>query len=219
MLRFAVLFLLLINGLYYAWSQGLLRAYGFSPTEQREPQRLAQQVRPEAWRLLGPEELRRVESAARVPSKPAECLVTGLFDDERSAALRTTLERTLPAGSWTLEASSEPGRWIVYLGKFPNAEAARKKRTELASFNLKFEPLGDPKLEPGLSLGGFDTASAANAELADLVKRGVRTAKVVQLREAVQGSALRLASVDESLRARLDELRPALGDKPLRPCP
>ena len=219
MLRFAVLLLLLINGLYYAWSQGLLRAYGFSPTEQREPQRLAQQVRPEAWRLLAPEELRRSESVARVPSKPAECLVAGLFDDERSAALRTALERTLPVGSWTLERSSEPGRWIVYMGKFSSAEAASKKRTELASLNLKPEPIGDPKLEPGLSLGVYDVASDANAALSELVKRGVRTAKVVQLREAVQGSALRLASVDDALRARLDEIRPALGDKPLRPCP
>ncbi|MBK9571819.1 MAG: SPOR domain-containing protein [Rhodoferax sp.] len=219
MLRFAVLLLLLINGLYYAWSQGLLRAYGFSPTEQREPQRLAQQVRPEAWRLLAPEELRRSESVARVPSKPPECLVAGLFDDERSAALRTALERTLPVGSWTLERSSEPGRWIVYMGKFSSAEAASKKRTELASLNLKPEPIGDPKLEPGLSLGGYDVASDANAALSELVKRGVRTAKVVQLREAVQGSALRLASVDDALRARLDEIRPALGDKPLRPCP
>ena len=219
MLRFAVLLLLLINGLYYAWSQGLLRAYGFSPTEQREPQRLAQQVRPEAWRLLAPEELRRSESVARVPSKPAECLVAGLFDGERSAALRTALERTLPVGSWTLERSSEPGRWIVYMGKFSSAEAASKKRTELASLNLKPEPIGDPKLEPGLSLGGYDVASDANAALSELVKRGVRTAKVVQLREAVQGSALRLASVDDGLRARLDEIRPALGDMPLRPCP
>ncbi len=219
MLRFAVLILLLLNGLYYAWSQGLLRAYGFSPTEQREPQRVTQQVRPEAWRLLTPEELRRSESVARVPSKPAECLVAGLFDDERSAALRTTLERILPVGSWTLERSSEPGRWIVYMGKFSSAEAASKKRTELSSLNLRPEPVGDSKLEPGLSLGGYDAVSDANAALSELVKRGVRTAKVVQLREAVSGNALRLASVDDGLRARLDEIRPALGDNPLRPCP
>ncbi|MEN9398012.1 MAG: hypothetical protein RLZ81_2542 [Pseudomonadota bacterium] len=219
MLRFAVLTLLLINGVYFAWSQGLFHAYGFAPTEQREPQRLAQQVRPEAWRVLGPEELRRVETAARVPSRPAECLLAGLFDEERTAALQPALERTLPAGSWTLESASEAGRWIVYMGKYPSMEVARKKRTELASLNLKFEPVGDPKLEPGLSLGGFDSAPAAEAELAGLVKRGVRTAKVMQVRAPVQGTLLRLAAVDDALRARLDELKPALGDKALRPCP
>ncbi len=219
MLRLTVLFLLLINGLYYAWSQGLLRAYGYAPVEQREPQRLAQQVRPEAWRLLTSEELRRVESVARGPAKPAECLLAGLFDDERSAALRTALERALPVGSWTLERSSEPGRWIIYMGKFPSADAASKKRTELASLNLKPEPIGEPKLEPGLSLGAFDGATDANAALSELVKRGVRTAKVLQVREPAQGNALRLASVDDGLRARLDEIKPALGDKSLRPCP
>ncbi|MDP2368706.1 SPOR domain-containing protein [Rhodoferax sp.] len=220
MLRFAVLSLLLINGLYFAWSQGLLRAYGFAPAEQREPQRLAQQLRPEAWRLLNPEELRRVETAARVAFRPTECLMAGLFDEERSATLRHTLERSaLPAGSWSLDEASEPGRWIVYMGKYPSMEAARKKRAELASLSLKSEFVGDPKLEPGLSLGGFDSVAAANSELMELVKRGVRAAKVVQLREPVQGIRLRLSSVDDTLRARLDEIRPALADKPLRPCP
>ena len=220
MLRFAVLSLLLINGLYFAWSQGLLRAYGYAPMEQREPQRLAQQIRPEAWHLLSPEELRRTESAARVASKPAECLMAGLFDEERSAALRLALERSsLPPGSWSLADASEPARWTVYMGKYPSMEAAKKKRAELSALNLKFEPVGDAKLEPGLVHGEFDTAAAANAELAELVKQGVRTAKVLRIREAAQGTALRLASVDDSLRTQLDEIKPALADKPLRPCP
>lgn len=219
MLRFAFLFLLLINGLYFAWSQGLLRPYGFAPAEQREPQRLAQQIRPEAWRLLNPEELRRVESAARVTPKPAECLMAGLFDEERSATLRQALERALPPGSWVLEEAHEPGRWIVYMGKYPSVEAAKKKRAELASLDLAFEPLTDPKLEPGLSLGGFDSEAAANAALADLTRRGVRSAKVLQVRAAARGALMRLASVDDTLRARLDDIKPALADKPLRPCP
>ena len=219
MLRFAVLLLLLVNGLYYAWSQGLLQAYGFGPSEQREPQRLAQQLRPEAWRLLSPDELRRAESAARVASKPAECLVAGVFDAPRTADVRQAVERALPAGSWVLEEASEPGRWIVYMGKYPSIEAAKKKRAELAPLNLKFEPVGDPNLEPGLSLGGFESVAAANAELAELVKRGVRTAKVVRVREPVQGLRLRLPSVDDTLRARLDDIRPALADKLLRACP
>lgn len=220
MLRFAVLSLLLINGLYFAWSQGLLHAYGYAPAQQREPQRLAQQIRPEVWHLLGPEELRRIESAARVASKPAECLMAGLFDEEHSTALRLALERSsLPPGSWSLGDATEPARWIVYMGKYPSMDAAKKKRTELAALNLKFEPVGDAKLEPGLARGGYDTAAAANAQLAELVKQGLRTAKVVQIRAATHGTALRLASVDDSLRARLDEIRPALADKPLRPCP
>jgi hypothetical protein len=54
MLRLLVLLLILANGLYFAWSEGMLRAYGFAPAQQREPQRLTQQVRPEAIRVLTP---------------------------------------------------------------------------------------------------------------------------------------------------------------------
>ena len=43
MLRLAVVLLLLANGLYFAWSQGLLQDYGLAPAQQSEPQRLSQQ--------------------------------------------------------------------------------------------------------------------------------------------------------------------------------
>ena len=47
MSRLLVLLLVLLNGVYYAWSHQMLRAYGFAPTQQTEPQRVAQQLRPE----------------------------------------------------------------------------------------------------------------------------------------------------------------------------
>ncbi len=55
MLRTLVLLLLLLNGAYFAWSQGWLRFYGLSPAQQSEPQRLQQQIRPEALQLISPQ--------------------------------------------------------------------------------------------------------------------------------------------------------------------
>lgn len=46
-LRFLVLLLVLLNALYYVWSQGMLEGYGLAPVEQREPGRLKQQIHPE----------------------------------------------------------------------------------------------------------------------------------------------------------------------------
>ena len=230
MLRLVVLILLLANGIYFAWSQGLLRAWDFAPAQQTEPQRLAQQLRPENLRILKAGEARVAEpSAPAAPSAPApaevavaplpaECYQAGLFDEPQANALRRTLEATLPAGSWLLESAVEPARWIVYMGKYPNADALAKKRQELASLNLKFEPINSASLEPGLSLGGFDTQAAANTALANLAKRGVRTAQVVRERSEVRGSLLRIAAVDEALKPKLDELRPSLAGKPLRLC-
>ena len=52
MLRLFVVLLLLANGFYWLWSEGSLRGFGYGPAPQREPQRLAQQIEPEAVRVL-----------------------------------------------------------------------------------------------------------------------------------------------------------------------
>ena len=52
MLRWVVIVLVLANAGYFAWTQGYLGGLGMAPLEQREPQRLAQQLKPEALRLL-----------------------------------------------------------------------------------------------------------------------------------------------------------------------
>ena len=40
------------NVLFWAWSHGGLRVLGWAPNEPREPQRVEEQLRPEALRLL-----------------------------------------------------------------------------------------------------------------------------------------------------------------------
>lgn len=52
MLRWVIWLLVLANAGYFAWSQGYLDTLGLKPAEQREPERLTQQVKPEALRLL-----------------------------------------------------------------------------------------------------------------------------------------------------------------------
>jgi hypothetical protein len=218
MLRIFVLLLILANGLYFVWSQGFLRALDFAPAQQSEPQRLKQQIRPENLQILKSDEVKRPENSPQAAIRAAECLQAGLFDDKQSAALRVALQNALPAGSWALDSLVEPGRWIIYMGKYPDADALAKKRGELASLNLKFEPLTNPALEMGLSLGGFEGQPAAEAALAALNRRGVRTARVVQERPELRGALLKVAAVDDALKARLDDLKPALVGKPLRAC-
>lgn len=219
MLRLLVLLLLLANGGYFAWSQGYLLPYGLAPVQQSEPQRVEQQLKPEAIRILAANEARRLEAAAAAPvPKPPECLQAGLFDEQQTTRLRQALESSLSANTWVLESAMEPARWIVYMGKYPNADAVNKKKAELRQLGVSFESLNNPTLEPGVSLGGFDTQAAANTELAALTRRGVRTAKVVQERNEVRGQRLRLPAVDDTLRARLDDLKTPLAGKPLRPC-
>lgn len=218
MLRLLVLGLLLINGIYYGWSQGMLKPYGFAPEQQGEPQRLAQQVKPEGVKILTTQELSRVEAQVQADLAPKECLQVGPLNDGQVSALRRVLEPNWPANSWQMQPVQVAPRWIVYMGKYANEEMLVKKRGELNAMKLTLQPLQNPALELGISLGGFPTQAEANAELAKLNVRGVRTAHVVQELQGGPATQLKLPAVTEALKARLGELKPALGSQLLKTC-
>lgn len=239
MLRLALILLLLANAGYYAWSQGLLKDWGFAPQEQAEPQRMNQQIKPETLQILRVNPGKASSSAAQ-PSAPAvaaaasaeasasssapastpadapECLQAGVFDERQADALRSAAAG-LPAGSWVLDPTPVPGRWMVYMGRFEDLEALDKKRAELRARKIDHDRAGGT-LEYGLSLGRFSSSEAAERELASLAGRGVRTARVVQERPDTPGFTLRLPAVTDALRPQLDALRPAMAGKTLRPC-
>ena len=48
--------LLLLNLGFAAWVKGYLRPWGWQPADPREPQRLEQQIRPEAMQLVSPDQ-------------------------------------------------------------------------------------------------------------------------------------------------------------------
>lgn len=218
MLRLFVLFLILANGVYYAWSEGMLRAYGFAPAQQSEPQRLTQQIRPEVMRMLTSQEIKRVDAQVLADLVPKECLQAGPFDDAQVVTLRHALESMLAPGGWQIDSVMVPSRWLVYMGKFANAEGLAKKRGELTAMNVVSQPVSNPALEIGLSLGEFDTQAAAVAELNRLSQRGIRTARVVQESQEGLKSQLKLPALTQEMKARLGDLKPALAGRSLKSC-
>lgn len=229
MLRIAVFILLLANAGYFAWSQGLLASLGWAPQQHSEPERLQQQLRPEALQLLLPAEPTAPSAepaqataaaptapAAPVATGPAQCLQAGIYDEDQSDALRRALALQLPDGSWNITPTTTPGRWMVYMGKFADNQALEKKRAELRVRKLDHDRAGGA-LEPGLSLGRFASEEAATRELTQLVRQGVRSARVVQERPDKHGFVLRLPAATPALRQQVEAL-PTLGDKRLRSC-
>lgn len=73
MIRFAIVLLLLANAGYYAFSQGMLRSLGWGPEDPSEPERVQQQVKPDALRILTPQEAQQAQQqpARTVPAEPA----------------------------------------------------------------------------------------------------------------------------------------------------
>lgn len=217
MVRQFVGLLLLLNALYWSWAQGWLLPYGFGPLSQREPQRLAQQIRPEAITLLSPAEV----NLKPLPGPPENtlCLETGFMDEAQAAAVRPYLETSWPADSWVFQNVTAPERWLVYMGKYANLAELNKKRAELATIQLGTEPVTSAALSPGLSLGVYPSQAQANTALQALSRRGVRTARVVQEQAAVQSWRLRLPALNPTLQAQLPELRAVLPAGALESCP
>ncbi|MFZ4288806.1 SPOR domain-containing protein [Variovorax sp. HJSM1_2] len=246
MLRLTVLVLLLANAGYYAWSHNYLLALGMGPVAQTEPQRLEQQVAPEKLQVLTPSEAPKpgapdasAAAAASAPSaplasaapvqaastsaasatpEPTVCLQAGAFDEAQTDALRRAAA-SLPAGSWTLDATPVSGRWMVYMGKFADNDALDKKRAELRARKVDFDRPNNPSLEPGLSLGRYSTEEAAHRALTALGSQGVRTARVVQERGDTPAWTLHLPAATAALRSQVEtQLVSVLASKPLRSC-
>ena len=223
-LRLAVLLLLLLNLSYFFWSEGMLRGAGLGPTVQTEPQRLARQIKPDAVQLRKPEAV-MPDSAASAASASAstagpagECLEAGPFDEAQSVALRRAASDVLPASAWALVPTLTPARWIVYIGQYSSPATIENKRAELAAWKISVEPLTNPELELGLSLGHFETRAAAAAALEALKKRGLRKALVVQEQPELPGVVLRVRLSNGLARAQLSGLTPALAGKDWLPC-
>jgi hypothetical protein len=139
MLRALLLGLLAANLLFFAWAQGWLGEH-----RSGEPQRLANQLRPE-WVQVVPWQ------AASAPAQPASataevpagaeagasqaaadtaCLESGPWADEQLPAALAALQATnLAEGSWSVEADGLGGRWL----RVPAADAALAQQLQAAA--------------------------------------------------------------------------------------
>jgi hypothetical protein len=161
--------------------------------------------------------LPRVVTPVPVAASRGECLQAGPFSPAEADAWRKAAS-ALPQGSWRLESVPVPGRWMIYMGRFADADVLAKKRIELRIRKVTVDRTNNPELEPGLSLGRFSSEDAAERVLANLNNRGVRTARVIQERPNSEIFTLRLPLVDAALHAQLARLQGALAGKPLRSC-
>jgi len=217
MLRPLALGLLVANALLLAAQFGVYdRLLGRPDPQQaqREPERLQRQLHAETLRVLPPQAASAAlaaaaASAAASSAAPLACLEAGPFAGaEAEAAERTLRDAGLPAGSWQLLKTEDGGAFMVYMGRYAEREQLQRKLEELKRRKVEAEELrGAPELQPGLNLGRHDSKAAADAALAAMAKRGVRTARVITLRAAQTQVLLRVPAADATLRARLAGLR------------
>jgi hypothetical protein len=199
MLRLLISLLLLANLGYWAWTHGWMGTWvATSPLGDRDPARLARQVDPQTVIVLPAGAASRPAVAARaaLPS----CIEAGPFDGLQVEAAEAALFSQVPAGNWTRVRNTEPGVWIVYMGRYLDNDSLQRKQAELRRLRVNFETLQQPpELAPGLLLSRYPSRNAAEAGLDQLNTRGVRTARVVELTPPKSNYLLRIEGAEASL--------------------
>lgn len=205
-----VLALVLANALLWAWGQGWL---GGNPgSRQREPARLAAQIHPERWQLLGPE-------AASAALQPLQCREIGQFSDEASlqaaeAALQAVLK--LPSGKWQRLEHHQPGQWLLATRAADSRTDLERKRQVLERAGVK--PLRAQALkgegESSWVLASFESAQAAQAEQSRLRGKGLKLLRIVPMRLPSTHWRIRLPQLEQG---QIKAVHPAWPGG-LRPC-
>ena len=240
MLRGLVLLLIVANLGFYAWSQGWLDSVvGVRASGDREPERLEHQVRPETVVILpstsadGPPTAPAAPAAPvtpAVPSVPATgvslapsaslaCLEAGPFSAAQVAAAEAAIQPVLPSGSWANLKTDRPGLWMVYMGKYNDRETLSKKQEELRRIKVEYDEVrSPPELDMGLSLGRFEERKNAFTALDQFAERGIRNARVVEVRPPSTQHVLRVDKADATLAAQLLALKGNALGKGFTPC-
>jgi hypothetical protein len=207
--RVLLVLLLLANALFFAWTRGWL-APGFAPPHagEREPERLAAQIRPEAVVVLPGTAGSAAISAARAAA--LACMEAGpLLDADVAAAEAALAAAQLPEGSWQREAAAVPPLWLVFAGRAADPASLRTRAEDLKKLNLEFEIIDAPAdLANGFVLSRHVGKPEADAALAVAAAAGLRGGRVLQLPVPVPQFFLRAQRVDSDQQDKLKALPP-----------
>lgn len=163
---------------------------------------------PAASGASGAGEVAVTDAAEPASEANGQCVEAGPFTQDEQRQANAMLARILQPGQWGTQNVAVPGLWLVYMGPYPDDDSLARKEAELRRIrNLPFEEVRSPAtLARGLSLGKFTDERQANAALETLRLRGIRTARVVNARPAMELQVLRAPAVDLGQKAQLQKL-------------
>ena len=213
-MRLVALLLLLANVAFFAWAR---YAPGLGSLESHL---VAQQIEPEAIRLLTPRQVAAL--GARQPeAKASSCVEWGAFNRADAARAQAAFEKLTTASRVSERRVEEAAGWWVYMPPQASRQAADQKVAELKRLGVDdyFVVQEDPRLRFAVSLGGYSTEEAANARLEELRARGVRTAQVGSRATPVYKIFLQLRDMPEGAQAKLAELKDSFPATEIRECP
>lgn len=204
MLRALVILLLLANLVFWAWHQpDVAQALGLPRHGEREPERAARQLNPDAVQLLG-------AAASAAGPAVAPCMQTSALMPEAADALARALRQAgLPADGWSEVRRDVGGRWAVRLGQ--DEPAARLERRLATAVNLQLDGAQPQRVDGAVQLATFVNAETAEAALARWRDQGLRGGRVVTVEPAQTEVRLRADGLTAESWSALKSATPASG--------
>lgn len=219
-MRALFLLLVLANVAFYVWSR-------FGDAADHAPP-AARQIEPHKLKIIAPADLPKPVPVAKKPAPPAPtptpalaCLEWGSFTVADAPRYEKALEPLSLGERLAQRRTEELAGWWVYIPSQRNRPGAQRKAAELKKLGIDefFVVQEEGEHRWALSLGVFRTEEAAQAHLAALRTRGVRTARVGTRETMVPKIWLQVKSVDAPLAARLKEIAARVEGSELKNCP
>ncbi|CAN5160265.1 hypothetical protein BH11PSE10_BH11PSE10_08940 [soil metagenome] len=219
MLRALLAGAILLNALFFCWTQGWLdEVVGIKARGDREPERMARQLHPERVQLLLPPS----EASAALAGSKRACLVLGPLDGDAAlaAASQALAKAAIIPADWQDQASELAGVWAVATIRLPSKDFQARKEETYKKLKISYEDLAGPPNEmPSLVLSRHASEKAAAAALENFSQRALKGLRVLPLQIPGKRHNLVFAEADTALQAKLAGLLatadPAL---PIKPC-
>nr|WP_229265495.1 SPOR domain-containing protein [Duganella sp. 1224] len=226
-MKFIFWTLLALNAALFAYGRGYL---GHFSGNEREPERLLNQLNANKLSIISADQANKQAALAAAllddakPSPPPvqACVEIASFvlaDARRFEAQLAALELGDRQSRHNLPGT-EVSSYIVYIPPQGSKEGADKKAGELRALGVTnyYIIQENTPLHWGISLGVFKTETAAQNQLAALMKQGVRTARVAPRLSGSKQLAFQFRDVDADLKAKLEKIRAGFPDTTVRNC-
>jgi hypothetical protein len=217
MLKLFFWLLVLANGALLAYHQGALNSIF---PDGREPARANRQINPGAVRLVAPPVLLAASASAQA-EKPAvfACVEIGNFDTPEALRFEERMAAIAPQLKPSRQAIHEVARNMVLIPPQGSKEAADKKAAELKRRGVTdFFVIQEGEQRWAISLGIFKTEEAAQAHLAALKEKDVRTARLGLFNATVNKTAFQFRAMDAAANAEMLKLKAEFPKQEMRAC-
>lgn len=227
MLKFIFWSLLAVNAALFAYGRGYL---GHFSGNEHEPERLLNQLNANKLTVISADQANKQAAAAAAavndarpaPAPMQACVEIASFvlaDARRFEAQLATLDLGDRQSRHNLPGT-EVSSYIVYIPPQGSKEGADKKVGELRALGVSnyYIIQENTPLHWGISLGVFKTETAAQNQLAALMKQGVRTARVAPRLSGSKQLAFQFRDVDAELKGKLEKIRAGFPDTTVRNC-